>query len=235
MNKKIYVLDTCVLLHDPKSIYKFHEHDIYIPLAVIDDLDNAKTREGPVGWSAREVFRHINKHKINDLIKGVEVNDEGGRVLIYNIHEPKNKDKVDIVHRNSDNELIEVCSLLQSENEKRKVILVSKDTGLRIRARSFGVETENYRNDMIDHDVFSGFDVIKSTKTVVDELHKKKSCTIDEARKIAKGIPDQIVPNQFLIFQNEARSCIMRVSRDMHFIKRPRCSTCGTKWSSRQR
>ena len=57
--KHIYIIDTCVLLHDPLALYKFGDNDIYVPLAVIDDLDDIKTRKESVGWSAREVFRNL--------------------------------------------------------------------------------------------------------------------------------------------------------------------------------
>ena len=57
--KHIYVIDTCVVLHDPMALYRFGEHDIYLPLAVIDDLDDIKTRPGNISWSAREVFRIV--------------------------------------------------------------------------------------------------------------------------------------------------------------------------------
>ena len=59
MAKHIYIIDTCVLLHDPLALYKFDDNDIYIPLAVIDDMDDIKTRKENVGWSAREVFRNL--------------------------------------------------------------------------------------------------------------------------------------------------------------------------------
>ena len=58
--KHIYVIDTCVVLHDPMALYKFGENDIYLPLAVIDDLDDIKTRPGNISWSAREVFRILD-------------------------------------------------------------------------------------------------------------------------------------------------------------------------------
>ena len=72
--KHLYIIDTCVLLHDPLAIYKFAENDIYIPLAVIDDLDDIKTRKDNVAWSARETFRQLeNFTLIGHISKNTEI------------------------------------------------------------------------------------------------------------------------------------------------------------------
>ncbi|MFM9816157.1 PIN domain-containing protein, partial [Streptomyces scabiei] len=77
------------------SIYKFAEHDIYIPLAVIDDLDEQKTRQGSVGWSAREVFRILDTYPLEEMTgKGVEVNPQGGRLFVYNTEAPLQKNQI---------------------------------------------------------------------------------------------------------------------------------------------
>ena len=80
--KHLYIIDTCVLLHDPFAIYKFAENDIYIPLAVIDDLDDIKTRKDNVAWSAREVFRQLENFTLQDLLKGVKINENNGRLFV---------------------------------------------------------------------------------------------------------------------------------------------------------
>ena len=73
MAKHIYIIDTCVLLHDPLALYKFKENDIYIPLAVIDDLDDIKTKRDNIGFAAREVFRQLENYTLQDLIKGAKI------------------------------------------------------------------------------------------------------------------------------------------------------------------
>jgi PhoH-like ATPase len=91
--KHIYIIDTCVLLHDPLALYKFNDNDIYIPLAVIDDLDDIKTRKENVGWSARQVFRNLENYSLQDLLKGVKINEQGGRLFVYNTESPLQKMK----------------------------------------------------------------------------------------------------------------------------------------------
>ena len=137
MAKHIYILDTCVLLHDPMAIYKFQEHDIYLPLAVIDDLDEIKTRKDTVGWSAREVFRILDEFDESQLTKGVKVSEEGGKLFIFNTEAPLSRnDKPFVCRVNSDNAIIDACLHLDSQYPKRKVAIITKDTGLRVRALS---------------------------------------------------------------------------------------------------
>lgn len=157
LKKQIYVIDTCVLLHDPQCVYKFAEHDIYIPLAVIDDLDDQKTRPGNVGFSAREVFRILDDLNIQDMTsKGVEANDMGGKLFIYNSERPAEGDTPNINRVNSDNAIINAARSLRATNPTREVIIVTKDTGLRVRANSWGCNAENYRSDLLADDTFVG-------------------------------------------------------------------------------
>ena len=144
MAKHLYIIDTCVLLHDPLAIYKFAENDIYIPLAVIDDLDDIKTRKDNVAWSARETFRQLENFTLTDLLKGVKINDQNGRLFVYNTESPLQKnERPNIVKVHSDNAIIECCLALKASNPRKKVSIVTKDTGLRIRAITWGCEAEN--------------------------------------------------------------------------------------------
>lgn len=121
MAKHIYIIDTCVLLHDPLALYKFGDNDIYIPLAVIDDLDDIKTRKENVGWSAREVFRNLEHYSLQDLLKGVKINDLNGRLFVYNTESPLQKnERPNIVKVHSDNAIIECCLALKAANPRKK-------------------------------------------------------------------------------------------------------------------
>ena len=158
-SKNIYVIDTCVLLHDPECIFKFEEHDIYIPLACIDDLDELKVKRENVGWAAREVFRILDQFDVQQLTKGIIVNSHGGKLFIYNNEiQITNEGKPSINRVNSDNEIINSAMTLKEANKKRKVIIVTKDTGLRVRANSWGCVAENYKSDLLgDETLYSGY------------------------------------------------------------------------------
>lgn len=214
--KRIYVLDTCVLLHDPQSIYKFAEHDIYIPLAVIDDLDEQKTRQGSVGWSAREVFRILDTYPLEEMTgKGVEVNPQGGRLFVYNTEAPLQKNQIpNIVRVNSDNAIINTCKSLMAEFPSREIIMVTKDTGLRVRASSWGCKAENYRTDLIEIDDYTGVkrvpvDDSDDWSILIDNLEiplNKLSPRLVESLNI-------VHPNEFVIFEYGTNRCPTRFSK----------------------
>ena len=194
--KNIFVLDTCVLLHDPECIYKFEEHDIYIPLACIDDLDELKTKKENVGWAAREVFRLLDQYDHTQMIKGLVINEQGGKMFIYNGESPSERPVITRV--NSDNAIIDAAISLKNNNPKRKVIIVSKDTGLRVRANSWGCVAENYKNDLID-DLYQGYRTV-SVQTIEDwnYLNKRADCNISKLE--CKEQLKDINPNEFICF-----------------------------------
>lgn len=198
----VCVLDSCVLLHEPQSLYRFAEHDIYLPLAVIDDLDDIKTRPGNIGWSAREVFRILDKYNIEEMTgKGVQINDKGGKLFIYNPDIPSIGDSPNISRINSDNAIIESSRNLQKKFPRRKVIIISKDIGLRIRGYSFGVQTENYISDLIEDDIYTGIKNIQ-----IDNNEDWSLLWLSDEHSIdsfSKKLQEQFVdlyPNEFLIF-----------------------------------
>lgn len=209
MAKHIYIIDTCVLLHDPLALYKFGDNDIYIPLAVIDDLDDIKTRRESVGWSAREVFRNLENYTLTDLMKGVKINDLGGRLFVYNTESPLQKnERPNIVKVHSDNAIIECCLALKAANPRKKVAIVTKDTGLRIRAITWGCLAENFRSDQLEDREYTGIRYVscdlqedwnllwRETEVQMSLLSKDLQAKISDAN-----------PNEFLIFEYGDAKC----------------------------
>lgn len=209
MAKHIYIIDTCVLLHDPFALYKFKENDIYIPLAVIDDLDDIKTKRDNIGFAAREVFRQLENYTLQDLIKGVKINDENGKIFVYNTESPLQKnERPNIVKVHSDNAIIECCLALKAVNPRKKVCIVTKDTGLRIRAITWGCNGENYKADLLDVQDYTGVRQIECTNDV-----DWKNLWASEALEITKLSPElqeslgEYYPNEFLIFNYGDAKC----------------------------
>ena len=201
-SKTIFVIDTCVLLHDPDCIYKFEEHDIYIPLACIDDLDEIKTKKDQSSWAAREVFRNLDKYDLQSITKGVIVNEKGGKLFIYN-HEglPTRGEKPSIVRVNSDNAIIDATHLLMSTFPKRKVVIVTKDTGLRVRANTWGCIAENYKHDLLNESqLFTGYRIVEVLEASDWEyLNKREHFHADKL--VCKDQLDNLAPNEFICFK----------------------------------
>lgn len=209
--KHVYIIDTCVLLHDPTAVFKFQEHDIYLPLAVIDDLDEIKTRRDTVGWSAREVFRILDKFDESQLTKGVKVNDLGGKLFIYNTEAPLTKnDRPAVCRVNSDNAIIDACLHLKSQYPKRKVVIVTKDTGLRVRSLSWQCQAENYRSDLLDDDLYTGIKYVKvETSKDWDLLWQAKDCMLEiqSLPELIRKQLENLMPNEFVFFKYGENIC----------------------------
>jgi PhoH-like ATPase len=224
--KHIYVIDTCVVLHDPMALYKFGEHDIYLPLAVIDDLDDIKTRPGNISWSAREVFRILDKIDLKTMVdKGVIINEEKGKLFIYNTEAPLTKNESpNIVKVNSDNAIINAAISLKNKFPNRPVTIITKDTGLRVRANAWGCHAENYQVDLIDLKPFTGmtyFEVTSDSDWTL--LWQNEQIEIAKLSKELKEKLAIINPNEFAIFEYGEFKCpayhkdgILKVLKEKH-------------------
>lgn len=198
-SKNIFVIDTCVLLHDPDCIFKFQEHDIYIPLACIDDLDEIKTRKDHAAWAAREVFRHLNKYEIGKLTAGIVVTADGGKLFVYN---PDSSSERSLITRvNSDNAIIDAAIKLKSNFPRRRVVIVTKDTGLGIRAVSWGCVAENYKSDLLnDRTLYEGYRTVELED--VDDWNKLlKRNPLDPNSLSCKSQLKELNPNEFIDFK----------------------------------
>lgn len=187
------------------AIYKFKEHDIYLPLAVIDDLDEIKTRRDTVGWSAREVFRILDEFDESQLTKGVKVSEEGGKLFIFNTEAPLSRnDKPFVCRVNSDNAIIDACLHLDSQYPKRKVAIITKDTGLRVRALSWKCQAENYRADLLEDAMYTGIRHIPiDSSSEWDDLWHCKDM-VKDIKSFTPAITaklEKLAPNEFVFFK----------------------------------
>ena len=227
MARHIYVLDTCVLLHDPQAIYRFEENDIYIPLAVIDDLDEIKGRPGQVGWCAREVFRLLDTFNLDDLTKGgAVVNAKGGKLYVYNLDAPLTKGEMPNIVRvaNSDNAVIQAAVSLKSKSPRKKVAIVTKDVGLRVRAASMGCLAENYVSDLLADTLHTG--IRRIPVTLMSDWNRlydktKPEFTLADLSTALVKLVGEPYANEFVVFEYGTLSFItqwkhgkMRILKD---------------------
>lgn len=167
--QRLFVLDTNVLMHDPTAIFRFEEHDIYIPMVVLEELDNAKKGVSEVARNARQVSRFLNE-LIEDA--GAQPIEEGlglqrnfgngqralkagpptGR-LFFETRPPHEAASGALPQSKPDNNILSLAMALALEQAERDVTLVSKDINLRIKARVLGVHAEDYFNDQVLDDV----------------------------------------------------------------------------------
>lgn len=156
---KLFVLDTNVLMHDPTSVFRFEEHDIFLPIMTLEELDNNKKGMSEVARNARQASRTLDsivsgaEHRIADGIPlaGPSQNMASGRLFLQT-------EAISAVlpaalpTAKADNQIIGVVMHLQKKYAKREVILVSKDINMRIKARALELEAEDYYNDKVLED-----------------------------------------------------------------------------------
>ena len=157
-SKRIYVLDTNVLMHDPTALFKFEEHDVFLPMMVLEELDNNKKGQTESARNARQVSRFLNELVVAHGNRGIEggislkrpnelqLRDTGGLGQLLFQTKP-----VDISKGFGtvlpDNQILGSILQLRMENPSTPVVLVSKDINLRIKASIVGVQAEDYEND----------------------------------------------------------------------------------------
>ncbi len=156
---KLFVLDTNVLMHDPASVFRFEEHDIFVPIMTLEELDNNKKGMSEVARNARQASRMLDtivsgaEHRIADGIplSGPSRELASGRMFLQT--EAINSDlPAALPTAKADNQIIGVVMHLQKRQLKRHVILVSKDINMRIKARALGLDAQDYFNDKVLED-----------------------------------------------------------------------------------
>lgn len=163
---RLYILDTNVLLHDPKCLYEFKEQDISIPMTVLEELDDIKDRKKTVAQEARHAIRSIDSilsaaGSAEDITKGVRIRLPGkereeklGQLSIFPDHELSMKAGFLPDERNKDNKIINCALHLQMTYPHREVVLVTKDINMRLKAMGAGLKrVEDYRTDQLVSDL----------------------------------------------------------------------------------
>lgn len=158
--RKMYVLDTNVLIHDPNALLNFEEHEVIIPMTVLEELDNLKSGKQAVAADCRQAIRTIDR-LLGDATPG-EI-EKGVPILRGKKAEPMGKLSIIMntdhsVHHAlpehlNDNKIINTLAALQNKHKSRDIILVSKDINMRLKARGFGVEAQDYHNDQLLDDI----------------------------------------------------------------------------------
>ena len=146
--KKVFVLDTNVLLHDPAAIFHFQEHEVVIPIVVIEEIDTFKKDQTEIGRNARSVSRQLDKLRaLGNLSAGVPL-EGGGSLKVDVAHHGLDLTITTLDKHKADNQIL-ACALDLLKNRKERVVMVSKDTNLRIKADALGLSAEDYNSDRV--------------------------------------------------------------------------------------
>ncbi|BEU04805.1 ATPase [Agarivorans sp. OAG1] len=159
---KLFILDTNVLLHEPLAIYSFQEHDVVIPMTVLEELDRIKDRQKDVSRDARVAIRSLEdvfaSASPEQIVNGVELkndadNQVSGKLSIFADHTLE-KNQQNFTADEPDNRIINAAIYLQDKHAPRQVVLVTKDINMRLKAKGAGLErVEDYRTDQLIDDI----------------------------------------------------------------------------------
>ena len=151
---KLFVLDTNVLLHDPTSLFRFEEHDIFLPMIVLEELDAHKKGMTEVARNGRQVSRSLDALVATqgaDMGKGIALDATGQRAatgkLYFQTAPLDYQLPTSLPQGKADNQILGVVEALRAQYAPREVVLVSKDINMRVKARALGLPAEDYQND----------------------------------------------------------------------------------------
>ena len=159
-SKRIYVLDTNVLMHDPTSLFRFEEHDVYLPMMTLEELDNHKKGMSEVARNARQVSRTLDAliANVDDeaIETGIPLAKLGNKDAKGRLHFQTRLNGAALPEGlpsgKADNQILGVVRALEAEQPGRAIVLVSKDINMRIKARALGLAAEDYFNDHVLED-----------------------------------------------------------------------------------
>lgn len=221
--KKIYVLDTNVLLQDPYAIFSFEDNEIVIPAVVLEEVDSKKRYMDEIGRNARQVSKLIDSFRQAGKLHEKIPLDNGGELRIELNHRSFHQLQDIFIEKTNDNRILAVAknlSLEESTKENGKqVILVSKDALVRVKADALGLDAEDFLNDRvveIDH-IYTGFLEIHINIESLNQFYEKGELHLSEITN------HPFYPNQFLIMKDalgSSSSAIGMVDKTGKIVKK---------------
>lgn len=219
-DKKIFVLDTSVILYDHHAIKNFKEHDVVIPITVLEELDNFKKGNDTKNFAAREFIRYIDKISgRNTLQDWININGKGHGLfkIEMNQHSKVDAEKV-FGERKADHRILNTALYLSDQNPGRKVVMVTKDINLRLKAKSLNLISEDYETGKIKDvdEMYTGRSVVEKVPTeIIDQIYEKGSSDATEALKRIKPIT-----NHFYVLKSGQKSVLAHYNGEESVMER---------------
>ncbi len=229
---KIFVLDTNVILHDSNCIYAFENNDVIIPINVIGELDGFKKGGDTINSNARKFIRIIDSCDDTLYNGGVSLSPNKGRISVKAESIKRQEALVNggfKLHRTDHKILNTVAALVTREKSKksnRPVVLVTKDSILRVKARSLGFTAEDYISDYVDNvdDFCKKQRVIEGVSSeLIDQAYKGEFDT----KSLNKFIDDPLSVNEFLVLRNGSKSVLTTFDANLGLVRKIHMKPCA--------
>jgi len=191
---KHFVLDTNVLLHDPRALFSFDDNTVVIPIYVIEEIDNFKKDLSELGRNARQVSRYLdNLREEGSLSEGVKL-DRGGTLRVaFSGRQLPSEVRID---RGMDSKILAVALDERDQYPDCTVAFITKDTNLRIRADALGLHSENYDTERTDvSELYSGVAEVDVPGEQVDAFYQNNGLPLEDS---------YYAPNQFMLLRDES-------------------------------
>ncbi|MBD3106865.1 PhoH family protein [Bacillus sp. AGMB 02131] len=202
MLNKIYVLDTNVLLQDPYSIFSFEDNEVIIPAVVLEEVDSKKRNMDEVGRNARQISKLIDQLRKNGKLHEQISLHNGGTIRIELNHKFFHQLQEIFVEKTNDNRILAVAKNLsiqeQLKEKGKQVILVSKDTLVRVKADAIGLLAEDYLNDRVVNldQIYSGLVEIQIDQEMMKNFYEQGELALNMITK------KQLYPNEFILMKD---------------------------------
>jgi PhoH-like ATPase len=221
MGTKIFVLDTNVLMHDPTCLYRFEEHDVFLPIMTLEELDNHKSGMSEIARNARQVSRTLDDllaHGEDNIEEGIPLFEPSSKLasgrLLLQTEAISSELPPALPTSKVDNQILAVVIHLQRKHPKRSVILVSKDINMRIKARSLGLPTEDYFNDKVLKDT----DILYAgTRALPDNFWEKHGQDMESGKRdtrtfyrIKGPLCPSLFANEFVWLEGDGFAAIVK-------------------------
>jgi PhoH-like ATPase len=240
---KLFVLDTNVLMHDPMCLFRFEEHDIFLPMIVLEELDGHKKGMTEVARNARQTSRSLDAlagAKDADITKGLKLDTTGHREakgsLLFQTKQLDYSLPTSLPQGKADNQILGVVEALRKEYAPREVVLVSKDINMRVKARALGLATDDYQNDKTLED---GDLLYSGVLALPNDFWTRQSKTIESWQqgsynfyRITGPIVTSLLINQFVFFEApgepplyarvteiRAKTAVLKTLKDFNHLK----------------
>ncbi len=211
--KKNYILDTSVCLTDAEAINKFDNHDIFLPLKVLEEIDKHKKRQDSVGINARKIIRALDElRSVGSLQKGVRIAKGKGILKVLSYEDAEQAEFPDDLSKSvPDHIIIATGMFVASQYPRRKTILVSNDINMRVICDSLGLQAQDYTSEEAVHssdELYDGFSNVLVDDQLIERFYADEKIHLDEF-----DMHEPLSPNQYLLLTSNAnpkKTCLAR-------------------------
>lgn len=218
--KKIFVLDTNVILHDSSCIYQFKTHDIVLPITVLEELDQFKKGNESINYHAREFIRTLDALSGDSLFNdGVKIGPNRGKISIALERRFHDDLALNFSTQKADHHILNIAYWYSKENPLRDVILVTKDGNFRMKAKSVGLIAEDYTTDHVK-DVTTLYTGRRIEEQAPDEILDQMYQSPYEIPVNAFAAKEPLKPNEYMILRNDRKSALATFDPFTQTIKR---------------